>query len=148
MSYNHILISVDLTNPNQTVIDKGVSLAKEANAKLSFIYVYTQYVNIPDTADTLGVAIGYDGVAIGNDKKDQQRLQKELTTLVSKLDYPVENTVVLMGNMEEELTTALSQLNADLLVCGQHHDFWSRLFSSSDKLVDSVGTDILIVYIK
>ena len=88
------------------------------------------------------------GVARADDDKEKQRLQKELRVLVDGLDYPVENKLVVMGDVEERLSTAVNQLNADLLICGHHHDFWSRLLSSVRKLVNTVSTDLLIVYIE
>ena len=141
MIYKHILIAVDLTKSNEAVISKAVALAKETNAKLSFIYVDTNYISISGPMNTLGVARA-------DDDKEKQRLQKELRVLVDRLDYPVENKLVVMGDVEERLSTAVNQLNADLLICGHHHDFWSRLLSSVRKLVNTVSTDLLIVYIE
>jgi len=141
MIYKHILVAVDLTKSNETVMSKAVALAKETNAKLSFIYVDTNYISISGPVSTLGVPRA-------DDDKEKQRFQKELRVLVDELDYPVENTLVVMGDVEEKLTTAVVQLNADLLVCGHHHDFWSRLLSSVRKLANIVSTDLLIVYIK
>ncbi|MCG6199994.1 universal stress protein [Psychromonas antarctica] len=143
MIYKHILVAVDLTKSSEIVISKAVALAKEANAKLSFIYVDANYVSMVGPAGTLGLAR-----QAASDGREKKLLQKELHTLVDKLDYPVQNTLVVMGDLEEKLTTAVNQLDADLLVCGHHHDFWSRLLSSVRKLVNTVSTDLLIVYIE
>ena len=138
MSYKHILVAVDLTKSSEIVIRKAVSLAKEASAKLSFIYVDT---NISEQVDTLGLA-----KATGS--KEKQRLQKELYALADQLDYPVDSTLVVIGDVEVKLATAVNQFDADLLVCGHHHNFWSRLLSSVRNLVNTVSTDLLIVYIE
>ncbi|MGB5446534.1 MAG: universal stress protein [Psychromonas sp.] len=140
MSYNHILVAVDLTKSSEIVISKAVSLAKKANAKLSFIYVDANYVNISGPVDDLGAAMPGDG-------KEKTQLQKELHALVDQLDYPVENALVVMGDVKQKLTAAVHQLDADLLICGHHHDFWSHFLSSTRKLLNSVNTDLLIVYL-
>ena len=141
MSYKHILVAVDLTKSSEIVIRKAVSLAKEASAKLSFIYVDANYVSISEQVDTLGIAKG-------TGSKEKQRLQKELHALADQLDYPVDSTLVVIGDVEVKLATAVNQFDADLLVCGHHHNFWSRLLSSVRNLVNTVSTDLLIVYIE
>jgi universal stress protein A len=141
MTYNHILVAVDLTNASEIVINKAVSLAKETNARLSFIYVDVDYVSISGPLNSSGIAMPDDG-------KEIQRLQKELHALVDGLDHPVENTLVVMGDVEEKLSAAVNQFNADLLICGHNHDFWSRLLSSVRTLANTVSTDLLIVYIE
>ena len=147
MSYNHILVAVDLTKSSEIVISKAVSLAKEANAKLSFIYVDADRVSTSGQVGTLGLVIPEVGNAV-TDGKEKLLLQKKLCALVGRLDYPVENRLVVIGDVEVELTTAVNQLDADLLVCGHHHDFWSRLLSSIRKLVNTTSTDLLIVYLE
>ena len=147
MSYNHILVAVDLTKSSEIVISKALSLAKEANAKLSFICVDPHYLSISGPGGTPWLAMPEIDNAVTNGK-EKTRLQKELCALVDHLDYPVENALVLAGDLEVKLTTAVDQLDADLLVCGHHHDFWSRLLSSIRKLANTVNTDLLIVYLE
>jgi universal stress protein A len=147
MSYNHILVAVDLTKSSEIVISKAVSLAKEVNAKLSFIYVDANHVSVSGAVGNLGLVLPEVGNSI-TDGKERLLLKKELSALVDQFDYPVENTLVVIGDVEVKLTTAVSQLDADLLVCGHHHDFWSRLLSSERKLVNTVSTDLLIVYLE
>ena len=139
MSYNHILVAVDLTKSSEIVISKAVSLAKEANAKLSFIYVDPNHLSISGPRRTSLLAMP---------EVDHGKEKQELCALVDQLDYPVENTLVVIGDLEVKLTTAVNQLDADLLVCGHHHDFWSRLLSSVRKLANTVNTDLLIVYLE
>jgi universal stress protein A len=146
MSYNHILVAVDLTKSSEIVINRAISLAKEANAKLSFICVDAKHMNISGPGGSPWFAMPDVENAVTD--KDQSRLQKELSALVDKLDYPVENTLVVTGDLEVKLTNAVNQLDADLLVCGHHHDFWSRLLSSVRTLVNAVNTDLLIVYLE
>ncbi|QUM77033.1 universal stress protein [Moritella sp. 24] len=147
MSYNHILVAVDLTNPSEIVINKAISLAKEANAKLSLIYVSAHHLKVSGPGDIPWLA-SPELEDTDNNEKEKEQLQTELSAFAEQLDYPVENTLVLIGDLEVELTTAIHQLGADLLVCGHHHDFWSRLLSSIRKIADTVDTDLLIVYLE
>ena len=139
MSYNHILVAVDLTESSKIVIGKAVLLAKEVNAKLSFIYVDPHHLSTVEPRPTSLLAMP---------EVDDGKEKQELCALAEQLDYPVENTLVVIGDLEVKLATAVNQLDIDLLVCGHHHDFWSRLLSSVRKLANTVNTDLLVVYLE
>lgn len=38
-----------------------------------------------------------------------------------------------------------SKYDMDLVVCGHHQDFWSKLMSSARQLINTVHVDMLIV---
>ncbi|MDX2319615.1 MAG: universal stress protein [Moritella sp.] len=147
MNYKHILVAVDLTNPSEIVMAKATSLAREANAKLSLIYVSAHHLKVSGPGDIPWLA-SHDIEDTDTDEKEKEQYQTELSALAEQLDYPVEKTLVLMGDLEVKLTTAIHQLGADLLVCGHHHDLWSRLLSSIRKIANTVDTDLLIVYLE
>ena len=140
MSYKHILVAVDLSESSSKVIEKAVLLAKDIDAKLSFIFVDVD--NISNIAMT--------NIEISNLPPIEEReakLQDELQTLADKTDYPVENVIVVMGKLNTKLKATIKEKDIDLLICGHHHDLWSRLISSVNKLVNSVVVDLLVVYL-
>ncbi|QFI38040.1 universal stress protein [Moritella marina ATCC 15381] len=146
MNYKHILVAVDLTNPSEIVMGKATALARETNAKLSLIYVSSHHLKVSAPGGIPWLA-SHDIEDTDPDEKEQEHYQTDLNALAEQLDYPVENRLVLMGELDVELTTAIHQLEADLLVCGHHHDLWSRLISSIRKIANAVDTDLLIVYL-
>ena len=147
MSYKHILVAVDLSKSSELVISKAVSLARETKSKLSFIYVDASYVSNIGYASTIGlVKPTVDKVEAA--EKEKEILQKELQALADQVDYPVTNTLVVMGKLNDKLKTTVKEMDVDLLICGHHHDFWSNLLSSVPKLVNSTTTDLLIVYLE
>ncbi|EAS45458.1 universal stress protein [Photobacterium profundum] len=127
MSYKHILVAVDLSQSSQIVIDKAISLAKGANCKLSFVFV------------------DVDKVVLA--QKEKLTLQKELQTLADQSDYPITDTLVVIGDLHIKLSGIVREMDIDLVVCGHHHTFLSRLFSSVPKLANAVETDLLVVYL-
>ena len=146
MRYKHILVAVDLSKSSEVVISKAVSLAREAKSKLSFIYVDASYASNIGYASTVGlVKPAVDKVEAA--EKEKALLQKELQALVDQVDYPITNTLVVMGKLNDKLNTTVKEMDVDLVVCGHHHDFWSRLLSSVPKLVNSTITDLLIIYL-
>lgn len=152
MSYKHILVAVDLSKSSEQLIDKAVSLAKDANAKLSFVFVDVEnvYENVYKVGDeNLEVSPLPSGEE--REKAIEERentLQEELQKLADQADYPIENVIVVMGDLNNKLLETVQKMDIDLLICGHHHDFWSRLLSSVRQLVNSVGEDLLIVHLE
>lgn len=128
MSYKHILVAVDLSESSQAVIDKAISLAKDAHCKLSLVYVDEHKVVMA--------------------AKEEQALQIKLQALAEQSDYPITETLVVIGDLHMRLTGIVRKLKVDLVVCGHHHKLFSRLFSSVPKVANAVEADLLIVYLK
>ncbi len=144
MSYKHILVAVDLSKSSKVVIDKGVALAKDANCTLSFIFVDVKYVsNIALRQPKTGKVIVHD-----DNVQEVERLHLQLQELADQVDYPVANTLAVIGDLNEKLHTKIKELDVDLLVCGHHHDLWSNLTTSVNKFVKTAVSDLLIVYLK
>ncbi|MGR5209009.1 universal stress protein [Vibrio sp. WZ-1] len=128
MSYEHILVAVDLSDSSRAVIDKAIAIAKDANSKLSFVFV------------------DHDRVAL--ESKDEQKLMQELQALADESDYPVRDTMVVIGDLHIKLAGIAKEKSIDLVVCGHHHKFMSRLFSSIPKLANAIEADLLVVYLE
>jgi len=141
MSYKHILVAVDLSTSSEFIIAKAITLAKDSNAKISLIYVDLDYAD------------NYTGLTYSQFSKLEpvsQRcfsLENELQALTEKISYPITNQLFLKGDLDKNIQVSVKEIGADLLVCGHHHDFWSRLLSSVRKLINSSSIDLLIVQV-
>jgi universal stress protein A len=145
MSYKHILVAVDLSQSSEKVIEKAVALAKDVNAKLSLIFVDVD-VDVDNISNIAMTSIEIS--TLPSIEVREKILQNELLELADKTDYPVEHAIVVIGRLSPKLKETVIDMNIDLLVCGHHHDIWSRLLSSVNNLVNSVITDLLVVYLK
>lgn len=141
MNYEHILVAVNLTKINQEVIDRALSLAKATGAKLSFIHV-----DISCT-DNVSLPRRDDDTSAGVLSKSKGELQQQLLALAERADYPITNTLVVSGGLRYKLEETVRKMDVDLLVCGHHHNFWSRIVSSVRELVDTAPIDLLIVHL-
>ncbi|PKH02683.1 universal stress protein [Psychromonas sp. MB-3u-54] len=141
MNYEHILVTVNLTKINQEVIDRALSLAKATGAKVSFIHV--------DIGCTNNVSILKEGGDTPAEEisKSKSELQRQLQALADRADYPITNTLVVSGGLRYKLEETIRKMDVDLLVCGHHHNFWSRVVSSVRELVDTSPIDLLIVHL-
>jgi len=141
MNYEHILVAVNLTKINQEVIDRALSLAKATGAKVSFIHVDLS------CADNFSILRRGDYTPAEGLSKSQGELQQQLQALAEQADYPINNTLVVSGGLRYKLEETVRKMDVDLLVCGHHHNFWSRIVSSVRELVDTSPIDLLIVHL-
>ncbi|MGC9401848.1 universal stress protein UspA [Vibrio genomosp. F10] len=137
MSYQHILVAVDLSEDSKLLVDKAAALAKPLNAKLSFIHIDVNYAEL------------YTGLIDINLAETQHQAmessQAQLQELADHAQYPIKHTLIGSGDLSNELCDTINEHNFDLVVCGHHQDFWSKLLSSTRQLINSSPVDMLVV---
>ncbi|MCE1695112.1 universal stress protein UspA, partial [Enterobacter hormaechei] len=137
MAYKHILVAVDLSPESQILVEKAVSMAKPYNAKVSLIHVDVNYSDL------------YTGLIDVNLGDMQERIADETRNSLKELSagagYPVQETLSGSGDLGQVLVDAIKKYDMDLVVCGHHQDFWSKLMSSARQLINTVHIDMLIV---
>lgn len=137
MAYQHILVAVDLSPESHVLIEKAVSLAKPYNAKISLIHVDVNYTDLYSGLIDLRIADGQG--------KLTEDLQKALQTLSAQANYPIDDTLSGSGDLGQVLVDAVKKYQVDLVVCGHHQDFWSKLVSSARQLINTLHIDMLII---
>lgn len=137
MAYKHILVAVDLSPESEVLVSKAVSMAKPYNAKVSLIHVDVNYSDL------------YTGLIDVNLGDMQQRITEEtsnsLKNLAKNSGYEIQEMLSGSGDLGQVLVDAIRKYDMDLVVCGHHQDFWSKLMSSARQLINTVHVDMLIV---
>ena len=140
MKYKHILVALELTDESKMLIDKAVSMAELMEAKVSFVHIDGTHGEIyPELMDL---------------KKEPNQLplndhfKAVLKNFGEYTDYPIEQILVGTGDLGDKLESTINEKGFDLLVCGHHHDFWSRIVSYSKHLINKSPIDILVVPIE
>ncbi|MDU3364100.1 MAG: universal stress protein UspA [Proteus mirabilis] len=140
MAYKHILVAVDLSPESNVLVQKAVSMAKPYNAKVSLIHVDVNYSDL------------YTGLIDVNLGDMQQRITDETRNALKDLSdnsgYEIQETLSGSGDLGQVLVEAIKKYDMDLVVCGHHQDFWSKLMSSARQLINTVHVDMLIVPLK
>ena len=140
MAYKHILVAVDLSPESNVLVQKAVSMAKPYNAKVSLIHVDVNYSDL------------YTGLIDVNLGDMQQRITDETRNALKDLSdnsgYEIQETLSGSGDLGQVLVDAIKKYDMDLVVCGHHQDFWSKLMSSARQLINTVHVDTLIVPLK
>ena len=121
----------------QVLVEKAVSMARPYNAKVSLIHVDVNYSDL------------YTGLIDVNLGDMQKRISEEthhaLSELSTNAGYPISETLSGSGDLGQVLVDAIKKYDVDLVLCGHHQDFWSKLMSSARQLINTVHIDMLIV---
>ena len=137
MAYQHLLVAVDLSPESHYLLKKAIGVAKRNDAKVSLIHVDVNYSDL------------YTGLIDVNLGDMQQKISEEthsaLRELALNAGYPITETLSGSGDLGQVLMDAIKQYDVDLLVCGHHQDFWSKLMSSARQLINNFPIDMLIV---
>lgn len=140
MSYQHILVAIDLSEDSKYLVEKAVALAKPLEADVSFIHIDVNYAEL------------YTGLIDINLAETQHQAlvasQEQLQQLADHASYPIKHTLISSGDLSNELCENIAEYQVDLVVCGHHQDFWSKLLSSTRQLINCSPVDMLVVPIK
>jgi len=141
MSYHHILVAVDLSKGSRALLDKAVALARPLEAMVSLIHV-------DEEASHEGIFVGLIHKDLGDIETPHPTVSersKKLDSIAAETDYPIKHKVLVHGDLSRRLEECISKVKADLLVCGHHHSFLSRIAPSSGTLLNTSPVDLLIV---
>jgi nucleotide-binding universal stress UspA family protein len=73
---------------------------------------------------------------------------EQLRAFDTNTDFPISRFIVGTGDLSEKLHEVINESSIDLLICGHHQDFWSRIISYSQHLINKSPVDILVVPIE
>jgi len=140
MSYHHILVAVDFDKDNQKVIKKAVDMARPLQAKLSLVHV-NQVIGEVGFTGLMDMDLG----GFAATRPSANDLQVQLNDLVVSIDYPIEKTFLVNGDISNGIKQPVKETDIDLIICGHHHNFWSRISPSLGSLVNTSPVDLLVV---
>lgn len=137
MKYQHILVALELEDESKLLIDKAVSFASLVDADVSLVHIdgtkgeiYKQLIDIQNEP---------------GQKPLDEHANKMLKSLQQYSDYPLKHFYVGTGDLSSKLEDLIDSDNYDLLICGHHHDFVSKIVSYSRHLINKSPIDILVV---
>lgn len=138
--YQHILIGLDLTEPDAATISKRAQqLAQQSGAKISLVHVIEP------------LTFAYSGdipVDLGKTQDLMvQQAQRRLMALVDELGIQPDTVQVALGPTADELRRTASSVGADLIVVGSHgrHGLALLLGSTASHVLRGAECDVLAV---
>jgi len=140
MTYQHLLIAVDLTEASEKVAHRALDLAERCGARLSLVHV-VEYVPV----DPAGEALLPPPVNMEDELMDAAR--QRLDALAGKLYLPDCRRHVVLGNIKTEVARLASENEVDLIVLGSHerHGLQLLLGSTERSVLSAAPCDVLAV---
>lgn len=140
MHYKHILVALELSEESNILIERAVFLANQLDARISFIHIDGTHGEIyPDLVD----------IKANPDLRPlNEHTMEQLKAFDTNTNFPITQFIVGTGDLGEKLHDVISDSRIDLLICGHHQDFWSRIVSYSQHLINKSPVDILVVPIE
>jgi universal stress protein A len=142
-NYKHILLAIDLHPEGLAgIIEQGVKLAKEHNAKITLLHV-VEHLN------AYGVAQAYPSVL-----EVEEQLVKEAKEKLAKFkkQYQIEDadSVVEAGSPKMIILDYAKEHNVDLIALGSHgrHGIQLLLGSTANAVLHHAACDVLAIRIK
>ncbi len=139
--YKHILVGLDLSEESKQVLDKAELLAETHQANISLIHViepltFAYAGDLPiDLSDTQQIL--------------QDRAQKSLSELASKMRSKAVSAEIQIGQTALELHQKAEEIGADLIVVGSHgrHGIALLLGSTASGVIHGATCDVLAIRI-
>jgi len=113
MPFERILVATDFSDSSQQALEHALRIAEKFGSELTLVHSW----EAPDYSYAAGLYFAGDVVA-PIERAAAARLEQALTQL--KLRFPAAKSMLRAGVPWEEVLSATSQINADLIVMGTH----------------------------
>ncbi len=142
-SYRHILLAVDFSDTDSSVIERATNLAKQYEAEISIIHVVDNLPVSEPGYDVLN-SLDFELTEVLIDKT-----KKQLSALAEELSVPEERCHQRMGRPVSEVVALAEEEQIDLIVIGSHgrHGLGLLLGSTANGVLHHAKCDVLAVRI-
>ncbi|MDG2090258.1 MAG: universal stress protein [Gammaproteobacteria bacterium] len=140
--YKNILVAVDLSQDSAVILDKARGIAKSYEAQLDLIHVIEPIA--------VGYAIEISSIDVeGLHQEATEQAKQSLMEMGRNIDIPAERMHTLLGQPAREIKELANEIEADLIIMGNHgRHGWELLFgSTSTGVAHGINCDLLTVHI-
>jgi universal stress protein A len=146
MSYDHVLVALDLAEDIERVLDKASTYK---DRKMSLVHVVRPIEHVYGGFGAIGVAGDYSAEMATLERKAQEQAKEKLAEAAKTLGVPEERQYVRVGNPATEIHHLAEDEGVDLIVMGTHgrHGLGLLLGSTANAVLHGVKCDVLAVRI-
>jgi universal stress protein A len=142
--YQHILLAVDYSGHDDTVVRKARRLAKQYQSRLSIIHVLD---DIPMSDTAYGTVIPLDRDS-GYDLLEEKK--SRLVQIADKLGIEPADRWLVWGVPHQEIVSIAEREQVDLIVLGSHgrHGLALLLGSTANSVLHNASCDVMAVRLR
>jgi len=137
--YQQMLVSIDLANNADVLIDKAVKMSEVFNAKITFVHII-DYLPPTYAAAALPKSLVSEDVLI-------DRAKERITELMKNYPDTKYETRVVMGRKKQSIVAIAKEIGADLAILGKRDPTAIDRFLGSTTLgvINRSDLDVLVV---
>lgn len=140
MSYQSVLVAVDLSNESTRIIERAMELADGKVDRITLTHV----------VEPVAAAYPIDAYAINMTKLQEEAMaiaSQRLAGIAEKHGIPPAQQQILAGAAATEIRSKAEEIGADLIVIGSHGTSgWKLLLgSTANKVLHGASCDIMTV---
>lgn len=140
MSYNNLIVAVDLSNESDKIIERAIELSGNRVDALTLVHV----------VEPVAAAYPIDAYAINMTKLQEEAMAiaaQRLAGIAQRFGILPARQLVLAGAAATEVRSKADEMNADLIVIGSHGTSgWKLLLgSTANKVLHGATCDIMTV---
>lgn len=143
MSYQHILVAIDLSEECRPVIAKAQCLARSTGAELSLVHI------VEPMAMAFGGDVPMDLSLLQQQQFDQARARLDVLAQDHQ-QLPEQRRHLAYGQPRQEIHRLANELGCDLILVGSHgrHGLALLLGSTANDMLHGAPCDVLAVRLK
>lgn len=137
MTYHNVLVAVAVAADSHRLVEKAVAIVRPYHGKITLVSMIAN----PEIYNS------FAGPMLGDLRSlMEEETQLFMETLRNQADYPIDDTLILQGELGDSLQYASQRHPFDLVICGNHSDsIMNKIVCSAARFVDTSQIDVLIV---
>ncbi len=136
MSYKNIAVAVE-ENDDLKILNKAIELAITFNSRLTLIHVN-------DNSYELYNSLLESPVNEVLNKVDRYS-ELKIHEILNNLNSIFVKVLIKHGPVQPVICSFINENNIDLLVCGHHHSFLSRITPTCSGFINELNIDVIVV---
>lgn len=146
MTYQHVLVAVDVSDEAEQVLKQARQVAGEHGAKLSVMTVVKPLTHVYGGLDM----VSYTQASVNFEQEAEAQARKRAEELAAAVGVKPADVHVSVGPPASQIVDMAAAQNADLIVVGSHgkHGLGLLLGSTANGVLHQAECDVLTVRIK
>ena len=143
MSYDNVLVAVDLSSESRAVLETARSVTAKTGARLHLVTVVKPLTQVYGGLDMAPIASG----TVSFEEEASSQARKQLENLAEEYGLSKGDVHIILGAPGAEIRELAKTTGADLIVIGSHgrHGFSLLLGSTANAVLHDAGCNVLAV---
>lgn len=143
MSYDNLLVAVDLSGESRAVLNAAKAVAAKTGARMHLVTIVKPLAHVYGGLDMAPIASG----SVSFEEEASIQARRQLEELAEEYGIDKSDVHIILGAPGSEIRELAKSTGADLIVLGSHgrHGFSLLLGSTANAVLHDAGCNVLAV---